>query len=318
MHSTLTAKPSDDPHDVVVVAPDAIRVAPSDDEISDLLHQAARQRSDTQTRAAASDFAAGAMVPEVDTTSFRAASVNDVPVPGEHRSMARRALRGFVALLLAASFGAAAIAWKGYGDVAIKQIAKLTTQIVVISSLTSEKPALAVQPEPAAVPADAANTVSPQPAPAAQTAAEAIAPAAAAPSADAAQLLQSMTRDLASVRQEVEQLKAGIAELKASQPQVSRDVAKTSEVKASEPNPRPRIAAAPPRPAAARARKPMPSYPQPQALAAPVPSTAAASYVPPTTAPYVPRQAEPQPPTTGEVLTDPELTSVPRPPMPLR
>src|SRR5665647_719297 len=42
MHSTLTAKANDDPHDVVVVAPDAIRVAPSDDEISDLLHQAAR------------------------------------------------------------------------------------------------------------------------------------------------------------------------------------------------------------------------------------------------------------------------------------
>jgi hypothetical protein len=317
MHSTLTAKPSDDPHDVVVVAPDAIRVAPSDDEISDLLQQAARHRSDTQTRAAASDFAAGAMVPEVDTTSFRAATVNDVPAPGEHRSMARRALRGFIALLLAASFGAAAIAWKGYGDVAIKQIAKLTTQIVVISSLTSEKPALSAQPEPAAVPADAANTVSQQSVPAAQTAAEAAAPAA----ADQAQLLQSMTRDLASVRQEVEQLKAGIAELKASQPQVSRDVAKTSEVKASEVkasevDPRPRIAAAPPRPAAARARKPMPS--SPQALAAPVPSTAAASYVPPTTAPYMPRQAEPQPPATGEVLTDPELTSVPRPPMPLR
>ena len=317
MHSTLTAKPSDDPHDVVVVAPDAIRVAPSDDEISDLLQQAARHRSDTQTRAAASDFAAGAMVPEVDTTSFRAASVNDVPAPGEHRSMARRALRGFIALLLAASFGAAAIAWKGYGDVAIRQIAKLTTQIVLVSSLTSEKPALAVQPEPAAVPADAANTVSPQPAPAAQTAAEAAAPAAAAPSADQAQLLQSMTRDLASVRQEVEQLKAGIAELKASQPQVSREVAKASEVKASEPNLRPRISAAPPRPAAARARKPMPPYPQPQALAAPVPSTAA-SYVPPTTAPYIPRQAEQQPPATGETLTDPELTLVPRPPMPLR
>jgi hypothetical protein len=318
MHSTLTAKPSDDPHDFVVVPPDAVRVAPSDDEISDLLQQAARHRSDTQTRADASDFAAGAMVPEVDTTSFRAASVNDVPVPGEHRSMARRALRGIIALLLAACFGAAAIAWKGYGDVAIKQIAKLTTQIVLISSLTSEKPALAEQPEPAAVPADAANNVSPQPAPAAQTAAEAAAPAAAAPSADQAQLLQSMTRDLASVRQEVEQLKAGIAELKASQPQVSRDVAKASEVKASEPNLRPRISAAPPRPAAVRARKPMPSYPQPQALAAPVRSTAAASYVPPTTAPYVPRQAEPQPPTTGEVLTDPELTAVPRPPMPLR
>jgi hypothetical protein len=44
MQSTLNRKPSDDPHDVVVVAPDAVRVAPSDDEISNLLQQAARQR----------------------------------------------------------------------------------------------------------------------------------------------------------------------------------------------------------------------------------------------------------------------------------
>jgi len=45
MHSTLTAKREDDPHDVVVVAPDAVRVAPSDEEeLSSLLQQAARRR----------------------------------------------------------------------------------------------------------------------------------------------------------------------------------------------------------------------------------------------------------------------------------
>lgn len=313
MHSTLTAKPSDDPHDVVVVAPDAVGVAPSDDELSDLLQQAARHRADAQTRAAP-DFAAGPMVPQVDTT-FRATSVDDVPVPGEHRSMARRALRGFVALLLAASFGAAAIAWKGYGDVAIKQIAKLTTQIVLISSLTSEKPALSAQPEPAAAPAAAATAASPQPAPPAQTAAETATPAAAAPSADQAQL-QSMASDLAGVRQEVEQLKASLAELKASQQQASRDPARNAEVRASEvktsgPVPRPKISTAPSRPAAARARKPMPSYPQPQA---------AAPYVPPqAAAPYMPRPPEPQPQFAAEpVQADPELSTVPRPPMPLR
>ena len=42
MHSTLNPKPNDDPHDVVVVAPDVVRVAPSDQEISHLLQQAAR------------------------------------------------------------------------------------------------------------------------------------------------------------------------------------------------------------------------------------------------------------------------------------
>ena len=300
MHSTLPPKPSDDPHDFVVVPPDAIRVVPSDDELSDLLHQAARHRPHAQRRAEP-NFAAGATVPPVDTT-FRATSVDDVLPPGERRVSARRALRGFIALLLAASVGVAALAWKSYGDAATKQIAKLATQLVLTSSLTSEKPALAEQPEPAA--ADAANTVSPQPAPVAQTAAEA-----AAPSGDQAQLLQSMKRDLASVRQEVEQLKASIAELK--QPQVSRDVAKTSEAKASDPNARPRISAAPPRPAAARVRTPTPSYPQPQA--------AASSMPPQAVAPNISRPPEPQPQFAAEpVQADPELSSVPRPPMPLR
>jgi len=308
MHSTLTSKPGDDPHDVVVVAPDAVRVAPSDEELSNLLQQAARHRSDTQT-GAASDVPAGPMVPPVDTT-FRPASVNDVPAPGDNLSMARRAVRAFIALLLAACIGLAAVAWKAYGDMAEKKIAKLATQLILTVSSPPEKPALAAQPAAPAVEADAANAASPQPAPPAQTAAGAVAPAAAAPSADSAQLLQSMARDLASLGQEVEQLKASIEQLKAGQQHMSRDVAKASEVRASEQNLRPRISAPPPRPVAARARKPMPPYPPPQALAAPV--------LPQAAAPYVPRQPEPPPLTAGEALTDPELSSVPRPPMPLR
>ena len=43
-----------------------------------------------------------------------------------------------------------------------------------------------------------------------------------------------MARDLAAMAQQVEQLKAGIAELKASQQAMARDVAKTSEVRTSE------------------------------------------------------------------------------------
>jgi hypothetical protein len=306
MHSTLTSKPGDDPHDVVVVAPDVIRVAPSDEELSNLLQQAARYRSDTQT-GAASDVPAGPMVPPVDTT-FRPASVNDVPAPGDNLSMARRAVRAFIALLLAACIGLAAVAWKAYGDMAEKKIAKLATQLILTVSSPPEKPALAAQPAARAVEADAANAASPQPAPPAQTKAEAVAPAAAAPSADSAQLLQSMARDLASLGQEVEQLKASIEQLKAGQQHMSP--AKASEVKASEQNLRPRISAPPPRPATARARKPLQPYPLPQAAAVPA--------LPPAAAPYVPRQVEPPPLTAGEALTDPELSSVPRPPMPLR
>ena len=75
MQSTLIPRPGDDPHDVVVVAPDAVRVAPADDELSSLLHQAARLRSDLQVRAG-SGVPAGPAVPDVDTR-FRPTAAGD-------------------------------------------------------------------------------------------------------------------------------------------------------------------------------------------------------------------------------------------------
>ena len=82
MQTTLNPKPSDDPHDVVVVAPDIVRVAPANDELSNLLQQAAHYSVAAQTRAV-SDLPAGATVPPVDTT-FRPAAVGDVPAMGNH------------------------------------------------------------------------------------------------------------------------------------------------------------------------------------------------------------------------------------------
>src|SRR5882724_6804784 len=111
MHSTLKPKQADDPHDIVVVVPDAARVvpdparvapdpvavAPADEELSSLLHDAARRLSEAQARAG-SDVATGAVVPAVDTT-FRPsavnATVNDVLVPGRLRSIGRGAMRVF-------------------------------------------------------------------------------------------------------------------------------------------------------------------------------------------------------------------------------
>jgi hypothetical protein len=307
MQSTLISRPGDDPHDVVVVAPDAVRVAPAEDELSSLLHQAARLRSDLQVRAAPG-VAAGPVVPEVDTR-FRPTAAGDVP--GYRGSMARRALRGLTALLLATCIGLAGVAWKAYGDVAKKQIAKWGTQIVLIASLSPDKPALSAQPAAPAAEVDAANAAPEPPAAPAESTAEAAAPAA-APSPDSAQL-QSMASDLASVSQQVEQLKASIAELKASQQQMSRDLAK-----ASEQNARPRIAALPPRPTVARPRKPTPLYPPPQAAVAPPLPQAPAPYYASRQPDYAPRQVEPQQQFTAEPPGDPELASVPRPPMPLR
>jgi hypothetical protein len=311
MHSTLKPKQTDDPHDIVVVAPDVVQVAPADEELSNLLHDAARHLSDAQTRTG-SDVPAGAAVPPVDTT-FRPSAVNDVLVPGHLWSMGRGAIRAFTALLLAACIGVAAFAWRSWGDAAEKKIAQWATQLVLTASLPPEKPGLSAQPAAPAVQADAATAAPPQPAPPAQTAAEGVAPSAAAVSAESAQLLQSMARDLASVGQEIGQLKASIEQLKASQQQLSREIAKaseakSSEAKASEQSLRPRISAPLPRSATAPARKPMPSPPPPQAAAAPT--------LPQAAAPSVPRQGEPQPQATAQPQAE-QLSSVPRPPMPL-
>ena len=187
MQSTLSVKPGDDPCDAVAVAsdavaPDADRVAPSDEELSNLLHQAARHRSDTQQRAAskhadlkhaALDFKPGSMVASVDA-AFRPASANDVRGSGERRSMASRVARAVIALLLGACISLAAVAWKSYGEAARKTIAALTTQFVVTSS-QPEQPVLATQPAAPAVQA-AANAAPPQPAPPTQTAPNAVAP----------------------------------------------------------------------------------------------------------------------------------------------
>src|SRR5882724_7871534 len=314
MQSTLNpqqADPHADPHDDVLVA----RI---DEELSKLAHDAMRDPLDPQTHAG-SDSSAGPAVPPVDTT-FRAAAVNDVRVPGHRPSIGGRAVRAFIGFLLAVCIGVAGIVWQAYGDTAKQMIAKWTPQLVATSSPPLENTGLPEQPNPPAVQANAANAASPQPAPVAQTTPEGVAPAAAAP--ESAVLLESMARELASARQEIDQLKA-------SQEQMSRELAKSSPAKSSQAKSsqtrayearaslakpsdqhlRPTISAPSPRSVVAPARRPMPSYPPPQAAAAPA--------LPPAPAPYyVPRQPEPPTQATAQPQAEPELSPVPRPPMP--
>jgi hypothetical protein len=290
MHSTLNPKQTDDPHDFLVVAPDIVLIAPADAELSSLAPDAMRYPSDPQTHIG-SDFSAGIAVPPVDT--FRAAAVNNVQVPGERGSIGKSAVRAFTALLLAACLGLAAIAWQSSGSVAKQIIARWAPKFILTSLLPAlENPRLSEQPSPPTVQASAAKAAPPQPAPLAQTAPEGVAANAAAPSPESAQLLHAMALDLATARQEIEQLKAK---------QMSRDIAK-----ASKQNLRPKISAPPPRSAAAPARKPMPPFPPRQAAAAPT--------LPQAAAPSVPRQPEPQPQATAQ----PQAEPVPRPPMPVQ
>jgi pyruvate/2-oxoglutarate dehydrogenase complex dihydrolipoamide acyltransferase (E2) component len=236
--------------------------------------------------------------PQTRVNTFRPA------VPGKRASPGGRAVRGFTGLILTACIGVAAIVWQSpYGDAAKRIVARWAPQLVATSSLPLENPGFSAQPSPPAVQAAAAKTASPQPAssqpaPPAQTAAEDVAPTAAALSPEVTQLLQSMARDLATVGQGIEQLKASqeqmtrdnasIAEqLKASQEQMARLSAKVSEQ-----NPRPRISAPPPRLAAAPARKPAPALPS--------------------------RQDTARPQATTQQVQEPQMSSTPRSSMPAR
>jgi hypothetical protein len=224
MHSTLNSRQTD-------------LVAPEDKELSNLAHDALRYCSDPQTRMG-SDFSAAPPILPVDVT-FRPAAVNSVQVPGDRPSIGRRAVRAFTRFLLTACIGGAGVAWQFYGDAAKRMIASWAPQFVLTSSPPLENPGPPKQPSPPTFQAGDANVAPPQPAFSGSDRIGSVAPTAAALSPESAQLLQSMARDLASVGQEIERLKA-------NQQQISRDVAK-----ASEQNLRPRMSARPPRSAAA-------------------------------------------------------------------
>ncbi|HET6839340.1 MAG TPA: hypothetical protein VFH41_06345 [Bradyrhizobium sp.] len=314
MQSTPSPKQIDDPHDFVVVPPDLVRVAPADDELAHLVRDLARHPSTPQTRAR-SDAEAGAAEPQVDTT-FRPTAVGGVPAPHRGLSIGRRTARAFVGLLLAICIGVGTSLWSSHGDAAQAMIAAWIPELGLTSWLPLKKLGLSAHPTPNVVEAAATNAEPPQGTTIGQAAPEGIAANAAASSAETSPSLESMARDLANVSQEVVQLRASIEQLKVSQQQTSRDVVKVSEQnKASEPTARVRLSALPPRPAVPRPRKPIPSF-SPQAY--PSSQAATAPALPQAAVPSVPRQSEPLPPAAAPPPADPEISSVPRPPMPVR
>jgi hypothetical protein len=312
MQSTPNPKQTD-PRDLLEIAPDVVLVAHADKA-----HDAKIPASDSRTRMG-SDFSVGPSVLPVDKT-FRAAPVNKVQVAGD-RSMGTRAIRGFIGFVLAVCIGVAGIVWQAYGEAVKQMVAGWAPQFALTSSLPPAKSGLPEQPNPPVVQASASQAASPLSAPLAQTA-----QAAAAPSPESAQSLQSMARELAALREEIAQLKAG-------QQQMPRDMAKPSEAKASETKPsenrayearasvttasghhlRPRMSVPPRQWAAAPARRSISPLPPP-AAPPPLPQAAMAPPLPQAAAPYVSRQPEPQPQTTVQ----PEAELVPRPPMPVR
>ena len=317
---------NNDPHDAVQISPDIVlasrplSVAPAlapeitprpEPKIDPAFLLKPRMNPEPRFSPVAEPQAA---TPSVDTAVRVAASDG---LSRQKRSSAGKWLRGaFVTMLFAGGSAAATVAWDKHGDTARQMLAEWTPALASLLPSTSQTaPVAAAQ---AAPPADQAATDQAADQTAAPPATQVAAAAPTTTQSDAAPSVQSMTRDLAAMAQQIEQLKANIAELKAGQEQMAREMAKPSAPKPvadARPrvDPRAQMSALPPRPAAPPVRKPqpvvsqtyMPAY-SPASLAPPPPPSHA-SAVPPPAAPV----------TTTQAVADDDGPVV-RPPMPLR
>jgi len=301
-----------DPHDVLEIAPDVVLVARAATEFPSLAPDPTHRPGERQPNMGAG-LAAGPATPAVDT-SFRATDTSGGRARG---GWARKALFTF---LLTSCSALAVAAWQHYGDDAQDMVAGITPQIVpaLTSWLPTQKPATVAQPD-AADTLPLRQTIPPAAAaaqPPANVRATVAASAAASDATEQVQMLQSMARDVASLTQQVDELKATVAQLKAAQEQRQeqqhqeqvarekpRSEARVSEAKPAEP--RPARLGAPPRPLGTIVQRARPVYPAPQAgyVPAPLPPPGAA-----------PVQVAPPPPPSASQLDD----EVVRPPMPVR
>src|SRR5262249_13876045 len=263
--------------------------------------------------------------PSVDAT-LGSADLRADRLLSDTPSGGRRAWRALFRFVIAAFIGGACIlAWQSYGEAAKQKLASWAAQHGWMQLLPGLKPSDAVvqesppdsaqaasaaqtAPEVAAPIAPAVHESSPDPAQAPSTARPASDVAApippAVPSPEMQQQLEAMARDLAALRQSVNQLAVG-------QEQMARDIAtlKTSALQ--------------PKPTAAPARKPVPN---PASQAAP--KIIAAPALPPPMPPPLQTapQISPTLPSPGPPLVQPapEISVAPpgppppsRPPMPV-
>ena len=239
MDTTANPKQTDSRHVMVARADEELahaheqitraheEIGRTEEQLSELQHDVARQPSDH---------------PQSRMNTFRPA------VPSNPPSLGRRAVRAFISLALLGCIGVAAMAWQSpsSGDAAKQMIARWAPQLVPTLLLTLESPGLPAQRAPLAVRASAASAAPPQPAPLAQIAPQGVVPPATKRGGGRSPI-------------SIDQLKAG-------QQQMSREIAKPFESKASEQNLRPKTSAPPPRPTAASTRKPV-TLSSPQATA---------------------------------------------------
>jgi hypothetical protein len=258
MNSTTTANARN---------PDDVLVARADERLAHAYEQIAR--ADDQLARVTEQLSRLEQGP----ARHPSAVLGSQPAPG------RPVLRGLTGLVLAAGICAAAYALQAspYAEAAKGMIAQWAPHGVSTSPLALAKPG-----DPATVTSTvqlaSVEATPSQPALTAQTPTQDVAPASAPMSPELTQMLQSMARDIATLEQGIEQLKASqervaadnaksIAELKASQEQMAHLVAKPAaqDARAKTPAPPPPkpVAAAAAKPVATAARKPPPAPPSP-------------------------------------------------------
>ncbi|MET4390236.1 hypothetical protein ABIB73_006018 [Bradyrhizobium sp. F1.4.3] len=307
-----------DPHDAVQISPEMVLAARASSVLPSLASEiASRSVPKTSPEPKISGVSEAPMAMHTVDTAVRAAA-GDLH-SRQKRSSAAKWLRGaFVTMLFAGGSAAATVAWEKHGDTAKQMFAQWSPALTSLMPLTlipsTLMPSTSQTTPVAAAQADDTPDQSATP-PATQDAAPAPAvtqPAATQPAAtqpdptqpDPTQSVQAMTRDLAVMAQQIEQLKANIAELKAGQEQISHEMAKppapkpVAEVKPIDP--RARVSALPPR---QPVRKPKPVATQAYVLAPPAPPPPQAVAVPPPVA-------------TTQAVADDDGPVV-RPPMPV-
>jgi hypothetical protein len=223
MNSTPTPK-AVEPHNAVIARADEQlahaheQIARADEDLARLSEQVAKMERD-----AAPPHSAPSAGPDPQSPPGRPA----------HRTL--------VGLPLAACIVVAALVLgSSYGGGAKQVVARWAPQLVSTASLPPENAPLPAQPAPSIVQVAAAEAAPPQATPLAQTAPQDAAPAATATLAEHTQLLQTMARDLANMERNLEQLKANqqqiasenskaIEELRASQEEIKRVLARVSE-----------------------------------------------------------------------------------------
>jgi hypothetical protein len=313
-----------DPHDAVQISPDVIRASRAGSEAPTLAPEftprpeptfAAEPKVTMEPKFSPAPEPQAA-APSVDTALRVIASDGHVK---PKRSAASKWLRGaFVTFLFAGGSAAATVAWEQHGDTATKMLAEWTPALASLlpSTTAQTAPVAAAQAAPQVSQDQTADqTATP---PAAPVATAAATPAPAAPQADVTPSVESMTRDMAAMAQQIEQLKANIAELKAGQEQMVREMAKA-------PAPKPVAEARPPvnPPARVSALPQRPPAPMPPPVRKPKPvvsHTYMPAYSPPPLAPPPPAQAVAVPPppaaATTQAVADDDGPVV-RPPMPV-